>query len=382
MASQSSFTNTPFKKLTINDLPLLCNALNPVAPKCCALGLQLGVKKANLDIIKKNNKDDCQAQLREIISERLKQDSPLTWRNIVIALRSPSVNHPDLAREIESWYISPLELQQHPASDPQQYLPLGGECLSYLWETLISNEMGPHHGENYHPTPQMMDETPMWEPPDGDHFQFPSLMSGPLRRWSQSPVRGPSDRGHYRFQSPVRGLLDRGHYRSQSPVREPSDRGHYRSQLPVREPSDRGHYRSQSTVRGSLDRGHYRSQSPVREPSDRGHYRSQLPVREPSDRGHYRSQSPVKGPSDRGHYRSQSPVREPSDWGSQSPVREPSDRGHYRSQSPVRGLSDRGQSWSLVRGASGKELWVSVSDQGATRYGGLPVPLTNEGTNI
>ena len=71
---------------------------------------------------------------------------------------------------------------------------------------------------------------------------------------------------------------------------------------PVRRPSDRGHYRSQSPVRGSSDRGHYRSQSPVRGPSDRGHYRSQSPVRGPSDSGHYRSQSPVRGLSDRGHY--------------------------------------------------------------------------------
>ena len=85
-----------------------------------------------------------------------------------------------------------------------------------------------------------------------------------------------------------------------SPVRGPSDRGHYRSRPQVRGPSDRGHYRSRSPVRGPSDRGHYRSRSPVRGPSDREHYRSRSPVRGPSDRGHYRSQSPVRGPSDRG----------------------------------------------------------------------------------
>ena len=115
-------------------------------------------------------------------------------------------------------------------------------------------------------------------------FQYTSL---------SSPVRGPSDRGHYRSQSPVRGPSDRGHYRSQSPVRGPSDRGHYRSQSPVRGPSDRGHYRSQSPVRGPSDRGHYRSQSPVRGRSGRGHHRSKLPVRGASDRGHHRSWLPV-----------------------------------------------------------------------------------------
>ena len=164
-------------------------------------------------------------------------------------------------------------------------------------------------------------------------FQYISL---------SSPVRGPSDRGHYRSQSLVRGPLGRGHYRSQSPVRGPSDRGHYKSQSPMRRTSDRGHYRSRSPVRRSSDRRHYRSRSPVRGPSDRGHYRPQSPVRRPSDRRHYRSRSPVRS-SDRGHYRSQSPVRGPSDrrhYRSQSPVRS-SDRGHYRAQLPVRVPLDR-----------------------------------------
>ena len=276
MASQSSFTNTSLKKLTINDLPLLCNALNPVAPKCCALGLQLGVEKANIDIIEKDNKN-CQAQLCEIISERLKQDSPLTWNDIVTALRCPSVNHPDLVRHIESWYISPLELLHHPASNPQQYLPLIGERPYTI-------EMGQRRGS----------QSPVRGTSDRGHYR------------SQSPVRGPSDRGHYRSQSSVKGPLDRGHYRSQSPVKWPSDRGHYRSQSPVRWPSDRGHYRSQSSVRGPSDRGHYRSQSSVRGPSDEEQFWS--PARRQSDESNFRF-SVTKGPPDMEDYPSPSPMR-------------------------------------------------------------------------
>ena len=116
---QTSSTKSAPKKLTKDDLPDLCEVLNPVAPKCFELGLRLGVKKASIDIIMKNNKDDCQAQLREIISERLKQDKPLTWCDIVTALQASSVNHPDLARDIESQYIS--DPQQHVSSDPQKY---------------------------------------------------------------------------------------------------------------------------------------------------------------------------------------------------------------------------------------------------------------------
>ena len=120
MAQQSSCTNSTIRKLTINDLRLLCNALNSIAPKCFALGLQLGVEESRLCTIECDYRK-CEDQLHKIISERLKQDSPLTWHHIVTALRSPSVNDPHLARVIESQYIPPsLDLQWHPSSDPQQ----------------------------------------------------------------------------------------------------------------------------------------------------------------------------------------------------------------------------------------------------------------------
>ena len=211
MATQSS---SP-KELTTNDLAVICNALNDVAPKCFELGLQLGVRKANIDIIMKNNKDDCQAQLREIISERLKQDSPLTWHDIVRALRSPSVNHPDLARHIESWYISPLKLT---ASDPQQHLSLGGErpypmvmmglstpmisvptsstrdrisvptcslceaCFKTIIKPAFSCllcQLGSSHRENYHPPTQMMGQTPLRGPPHGENYQSIAILREP-----------------------------------------------------------------------------------------------------------------------------------------------------------------------------------------------------------
>ena len=350
MANQSSST---IKKLTTNNLPLLCNTLNPVAPKCFALGLQLGVEEARIRTIITNNRYDCEAQLREIISKRLKQASPLTWLNIVTALRSPTVDENSLASQIEQEYLQQTMVSHQPVRGPSDR----GHYRSQ------SPVRGPSDRGHYR------SQSPVRGPSDRGHYRSQSPVRGPSDRGhyrSRSPVRGPSDRGHYRSRSPVRGPSDRGHYRSRSPVRGPSDRGHYRSRSPVRGPSDRGHYRSRSPVRGPSDRGHYRSRSPVRGPSDRGHYRSRSPVRGPSDRGHYRSRSPVMGPSDRGHYRSQSPVRGPSDRGhyrSRSPVRGPSDRGHYRSRSPVRGPSDRGhyRSRSPVRGPSDRGHYRSQS---------------------
>ena len=119
-STQSSSTNSTVEELTSNDLPLLCNTLNPVASNCFALGLQLGVEESRIRTIIANDKNDCEAQLREIISKRLKHP-PLKWHDIVTALRSPTVGENSLASQIESQYISPSsDPQGHLSSVPQQ----------------------------------------------------------------------------------------------------------------------------------------------------------------------------------------------------------------------------------------------------------------------
>ena len=102
-STQSSSTNSSRKELTINDLPLLCNILNPVASKCFAVGLQLGVEYSQLCTIDSDYRKS-NDQLREIISERLKQASSLTWHDIVTALRSDSIRE-CLANQIEQEYF-------------------------------------------------------------------------------------------------------------------------------------------------------------------------------------------------------------------------------------------------------------------------------------
>ena len=219
-STQSSSTNSTVKKLTINDLPLLCNTLNPVASKCFDLGLQLGIKEARIRTIMVNYRSDCEAQLREIISERLKQTSPLTWHDVVTALRSPSVNHPDIVRHI---YKSPSSvLQQHPssdpqhypASDPQQHLSLGGEhpypmlimgqrissredsnmgttsvptssmcgvcfktIIKPVFSCLLCRREAPH-GENSHSSPQMIGQTSVRGPLHEENYQPFAQMKG------------------------------------------------------------------------------------------------------------------------------------------------------------------------------------------------------------
>ena len=110
MASQSTqppATNPAPQELTNNDLALLLNTLSPVASECFALGLQLGVTYPQLRQIEYEYRR-CEDQLREIISERLRQESPLTWYDIARALRANSVSENRLASEIENKYIHHL----------------------------------------------------------------------------------------------------------------------------------------------------------------------------------------------------------------------------------------------------------------------------------
>ena len=249
MTSQSTpcpSTNSAVKELSISDLPLLCNTLNPVASKCFDLGLQLGVRYPQICNIERNYRT-CEDQLREIISERLKQDPPLTWCDIVTALRSPAVNHPDIVRHIQSWYISPsLDLQQHPSSDLQQY---GGERpyhmvmmgqttvnrrenpnmgmasvpISSLWGAPFSNQMGASYWENYQPPTQMIGQIPVRGPPHGENYQPPTQIMG------QTPVRGPPLGENYQPHTqmmgptPVRGAPHEENYQPFPLMREPVD---------------------------------------------------------------------------------------------------------------------------------------------------------------
>ena len=111
MASQSiqpPATNPAPQELTKKDIALLLSTLNSIAWKCYALGLHLGVDDSQIRNIMKNN-SLCEDQLREIISERLRQESPLTWHDIVRALRA--VFESVLASEIENKYIHHLPAQ-------------------------------------------------------------------------------------------------------------------------------------------------------------------------------------------------------------------------------------------------------------------------------
>ena len=147
MANQVSSANQIHArnlKFTTNDLQLLLNFLTPVAPKCINLGLQLGVAKSRLGIIKKDD-NLCEDQLQAIISSRLDQDEPLTLHDLLSALRAPSVGEFGPAREIASNYNIP---SVHSLPDTPEFSPSQGIETTHITGSTIpavdySSDLGP-----------------------------------------------------------------------------------------------------------------------------------------------------------------------------------------------------------------------------------------------
>ena len=190
-STQSSSTNLSFKKLTINDLPLLCNTLNSVASKCFDLGLQLGVDFLQIRDIEQNYKK-CEDQLCEIISERLKQDSPLTWHVIVTALRALRIREYTLASKIERDHIHNLQPSTSVAPQVSTVSSVSSTSSSLMSaQTLVSvrggehsmnpQPMGPQHRGNYQP--------PIHYPPYSQARQFPGRVAQGTPQYGTHPPK-------------------------------------------------------------------------------------------------------------------------------------------------------------------------------------------------
>ena len=105
MAGQSLHSTSADQALTIDDLAELENNLQRVAHKSTAFGLQLGVNHPTIQAIQVQYANPYD-QLREILSYRLRQLPPLTWLDVIQALRSNGMQENRLASEIESQYLS------------------------------------------------------------------------------------------------------------------------------------------------------------------------------------------------------------------------------------------------------------------------------------
>ena len=99
MATGSSEVASPNARLVEKDLPELLRVLHPARIEYNSFGLQIGVGVGEIACIEQTHKDPRHC-LCEILTARLKKSEPLTWSDIVAALREECVGLGRIADDI------------------------------------------------------------------------------------------------------------------------------------------------------------------------------------------------------------------------------------------------------------------------------------------
>ena len=103
MATGSSEVASPSTRLDEKDLPELLRVLHPARIEYNSFGLQIGVGVGEIACIEQTHKDPRHC-LREILTASLKKSEPLTWNDIVAALREECVGLGKIADDIREKY--------------------------------------------------------------------------------------------------------------------------------------------------------------------------------------------------------------------------------------------------------------------------------------
>ena len=95
---------------TVPSLRDLMNKLHSVRASWYNIGLELRIPQTTLDYFKKNCFDQ-QEMMKRMLAEYCTTPAlhPLTWKAVISALRSPSVDERKLAAKLESKYCTPAQ---------------------------------------------------------------------------------------------------------------------------------------------------------------------------------------------------------------------------------------------------------------------------------
>ena len=138
MAMSNQPQSSQSGELAIDDLQEVFEALYSITPNYVNFGMKLNVPLSTISGIEMQYENSCD-RLLQILHYRLKQLPPLTWHHIVQALRSPLLDQHDLARTIESQYItasqSPASVTQQASVDSGTKVSPMGQFLSFIKTT-------------------------------------------------------------------------------------------------------------------------------------------------------------------------------------------------------------------------------------------------------
>ena len=106
----SELTSIPTPStLSLTSFQVVFEQLFSIRNKWDNFGLALGLSPSDVNAIYTDNHGKCEPCLRETLITRLNV-KPLTWREVVFALRSPTIGNNELAKEIQSKFASYLDV--------------------------------------------------------------------------------------------------------------------------------------------------------------------------------------------------------------------------------------------------------------------------------
>lgn len=110
--------------LTVKDLNVVLTSSIDAKTKWDFIGLALGISPSELDAIEEEY-DSIDRRFKNMLKKWLKMavNPPPSWQGLVMALRSKTVGHDQLAKAIEKEYI----------------IEAGGICLSWIHNTMTLN---------------------------------------------------------------------------------------------------------------------------------------------------------------------------------------------------------------------------------------------------
>ena len=180
--------NAPPPKPTFN---LLYDRLYQISSKWHNLGLALDLHESTLNRIECNN-SACEDRLRETLAVRI-SDKPLTWKDVIRALRSVTVNNSELATTIELEYSDQLDVPILIDSQEQSFQNTTSTALS-LSDCVL--RYASYLKDKYKQMPVLPDS---WPPPLAGQDHFTNLALIEKRKYHILPQAKTKDSIEYDY---------------------------------------------------------------------------------------------------------------------------------------------------------------------------------------
>ena len=119
--------------MSVNDLKAIRTAIWEARSDWQDIGIELGLKVADLDAIEKNNHGNVEKCFSKMLTLWLRRaNPPPTWSAMIEALKEPAVGFEDLAEQVESKFMCQSS-KASDTTDSGSAVGSTGEYCSYVY---------------------------------------------------------------------------------------------------------------------------------------------------------------------------------------------------------------------------------------------------------